>query len=393
MNVARLAGLLLALLFWQGEAEAHATLLSSVPADAAALAQAPAEVVLRFDEPVAPVAMRLIDGSGAAVPPEGPARAEGSGIRLPLPKALGQGAYLLSYRVVSADSHPVSGTIAFTVGTATQPVRPVAAATEAPGPLGPGGIWIRGARDLCLLVALGGALFMAWVGSFPGQRSTLGVAALGGAVLSALGAMAQAAALQGQPLALTAALIEAGLQTSSGISAMLTVAAMALIGLGASMRDSRVRTAALSAGALLVPVSLVLTGHAASAKPGWLASTAVAAHVLAAGFWAGSLVALFLLLRQPEPRSRAGLVRFSAVAVPMVGLLIIGGVGFAAMQLNSLEALIGGRYGQLLLLKSGLLLGLLALAAANRYVLVPRLERAVPTAQAGLRREIGRAHV
>lgn len=379
--------LVIALASWLGEASAHATLLSSLPADAAALAQAPAEVVLRFDEPVAPIAMRLIDGSGAALPLQGQVKAEGDNIRVSLPKTLGQGAYLLSYRVASADSHPVTGTIAFVVGTASQPVRP-AVMDEAASPLGPGGIWIRGLRDVVLLVAMGGALFAAWVGGFPGQRATLAGAALAGALLSVLGALAQAAALLGQPMTLSGAVIAMGLKTSSGFSAMFTVAAMVLIAAGAWASSMRMRAALLTAGALLVPVSLVLTGHAASGQPAWLASVAVAVHVLAAGFWGGSLVALFLLLRQHDPRSRAGLLRFSTVAVPAVGLLIVGGVGFAAMQLGSLEALWSGRYGQLLLLKSGLLLILLALAAGNRYLLVPRLERAVPAARAGLRRAV-----
>ena len=393
MTVARVFWLLVALAAGPGDAVAHATLLSSVPADSALLSQAPAEVVLRFDEPVAPISLRLIDNAGAALPLEAQARMEGQNVHVPLPTTLKQGTYLLSYRVVSADSHPVVGSLAFSIGLvqklAQQQARP-AAADEAASPLGPGGIWVRGLRDIFLLVAMGAALFSAWVGGFPGQRAVLTIAALAAALLSGLGALAQAAALMGQPMALSAALMTTALKTTSGFSALVTITATALIAAGAAFDSQRLRATLLTAGALLIPISLVLTGHAASAQPAWLASTAVAAHVLVAGFWAGSLVALFLLLRQGGPRSAAGLRRFSAIAMPAVGLLIVAGAGFAALQLGSLQALVDGRYGQLVLLKSALLLLLLllALAGGNRFILMPRLQRAVPTADAALRRAI-----
>ena len=396
MNFARAFWLLLALAAGPGDAVAHATLLSSVPADAALLAQAPAEVELRFDEPVAPISLRLIDHSGAALPLQGRVRAEGHSVHVPLPTSLKQGTYLLSYRVVSADSHPVVGSMAFSVGLAQQQPRPVAVVEQAAGPLGPGGIWLRALRDIFLLVAVGAALFSVWVSGFPGQRAVLSIAALAAALLSGLGALAQAAALMGQPMAWSGSLtgpfigtlIEAGFKTSSGTSALLTMAAAALIAAGAWLARQRVRAVLLTAGALLVPISLVLTGHAASAQPAWLALTAVAAHVLVAGFWAGSLVALFLLLRQRDPRSGAGLRRFSAIAMPAVGLLVVAGVGFAALQLGSLQALLDSPYGQLVLLKSALLVLLLALAGANRFVLMPQLERSVPTAEVALRRAV-----
>ena len=380
-------GLLLALAAWPGEAVAHATLLSTAPPDAALLAQAPAEVVLRFDEPVAPIALRLIDDSGVALPLEGQARAEGQNVHVPLPTALKQGIYLLSYRVVSADSHPVVGSMAFSVGLARRPPRAVAA-QEAASPLGPGGVGLRALRDICLLVAMGTALFSAWVGGFPGQRAVLSMAALCASLLSVLGALAQAAALIGQPTALSEASLAMAFKTSSGSSVLFTVAATAMIAAGAWFGSQRVRAALLTAGALLVAISLVLTGHAASAQPAWLAATAVAAHVLVAGFWAGSLVALYLLLRQADPRSAAGLRRFSAIAVPAVTLLIAAGVVFAALQLDSLQALVDSRYGQLVLLKVSLLVLLLAIAGGNRFLLMPRLQRAVPTAEAALRRAI-----
>src|SRR5690606_13455763 len=50
--------------FTTRSAAAHAVLLESVPADGAALATAPAAIVLRFNEPVAPVLLRLLGPDG-----------------------------------------------------------------------------------------------------------------------------------------------------------------------------------------------------------------------------------------------------------------------------------------------------------------------------------------
>ena len=96
-------------------ASAHAVLLEALPADGARLEAAPAELVLRFNEPVVPMAVKLLDGQGAelagvAVEPGGETvvvRPSG-----PLPK----GAYFLSYRVASLDAHPVAATLRFGIG-------------------------------------------------------------------------------------------------------------------------------------------------------------------------------------------------------------------------------------------------------------------------------------
>ena len=56
------AALALALLLLAGQAaHAHAVLIESVPVDGAVVEQAPREVVLRFNEPVAPAMLRVLD--------------------------------------------------------------------------------------------------------------------------------------------------------------------------------------------------------------------------------------------------------------------------------------------------------------------------------------------
>ena len=85
-------------------ASAHATLEASSPARGAAVDRQPGQVVFRFDEPV--------EGTFGAV------RVFDAKIAVGLRSGLARGAYTATYRVVSADGHPVSGGIVFNVGPA-----------------------------------------------------------------------------------------------------------------------------------------------------------------------------------------------------------------------------------------------------------------------------------
>jgi copper transport protein len=105
-------------LFGASEACAHAALIATIPADGAALEAAPAEIILRFNEPVTPLVVRLRAASGSIVALPAPA-AHGEEIRIPAPAEMRDGAFVLSFRVTSLDSHPVSGSIQFSIGTAT----------------------------------------------------------------------------------------------------------------------------------------------------------------------------------------------------------------------------------------------------------------------------------
>lgn len=116
-----LAGWGLAVMLTAGPAAAHATVSRSTPADGADLARAPAAVSITFDEPVGlqPGYVQVIDDTGRRVD-TGPAThpdGDGTTVAVALRTDLaGSAGYLVSYRVVSADSHPVSGVIRFTVG-------------------------------------------------------------------------------------------------------------------------------------------------------------------------------------------------------------------------------------------------------------------------------------
>ena len=134
--------------------------------------------------------------------------------------------------------------------------------------------------------------------------------------------------------------------------------------------------AAAAAGAL------AWAGHAAAVEPnGGLALASDLLHLIAAGVWLGALAPLIALLRAAstpagaDGRPYAVLVvrRFSRLALGAMLTLVATGAWNAWMLVGDVPSLIGTRYGGLLLLKLGLLVPILALAAMNRRRLIPAL--------------------
>jgi copper transport protein len=119
----RLLILILILTLAPSLARAHAQLLSTEPAENAVLSTAPKTLTLRFNEPVSPLTLKLIgpDGRSTEVEPAG-----GADVTVPLPAYLIAGTYVLSWRVVSADGHPIGGAMVLSVVKVTGAARVVA---------------------------------------------------------------------------------------------------------------------------------------------------------------------------------------------------------------------------------------------------------------------------
>jgi hypothetical protein len=103
-------------------AAAHNELIASSPADKAVLDTAPTDVVLEFDQPVQTEfgLVAVLDATGVHHE-RGEPQVVGSIVTQAL-GALAAGAYEISYRVSSADGHPITGTLSFTVaGTGSTP--------------------------------------------------------------------------------------------------------------------------------------------------------------------------------------------------------------------------------------------------------------------------------
>lgn len=132
---AMLTAIALTLLVGPLPAEAHASLVASDPADASTLDALPQQLSLTFDEPVdepAFVSVTAPDGSTVA---SGEAEVFDATVSQPLAAAAtaaaAEGTYTVAYRVRSLDGHPVTDTLSFNVGRASQP------ATATVEPAGP----------------------------------------------------------------------------------------------------------------------------------------------------------------------------------------------------------------------------------------------------------------
>ncbi len=378
-------------------AAAHAVLLETTPADGAVLPRSPPEAVMRFDEPVRPIAVELLDSKARVVGriAEGAPRAPD--LELPLPAGLAEGTYVVTYRVVSLDSHPVGGSFVFSIG------RPGASAAARAAASAAGGAWplVAAIDRLLLYVGLigagGGVLFHVLVARDlarieRGPRLSLRALALLGLAAALAGIGIEGAALAGAGLwgVLDARLWRLGESTSLGLSLTVAAGSLALLALAVETPGRLwLRLLALPA-ALAGLCSLALTGHALTAGPLWLTGPALASHVLVAAFWLGALAPLWRALGRLAPAAALTLLgRFSAMAIPAVAVLVAAGSMLAILQLGRIGALLDTAYGLRLAAKLVCVVLLLLLAALNRYKLTPALARPGPTAGRGLRLSIG----
>lgn len=342
---------------------AHAQLLSSAPAANAVLEVAPAVVELEFNEPVTAFAVTLVgpDGSRADLLERA---TSGQSLVVELPAGLGQGTHVLSYRVVSLDSHPVPGSLVFSVGAASgEP----AAATVAADRLVGSALWLtRTLLYIALCFGIGGAVFGALT-SVPdlARRLSLVLAVAG------LGLVPVQLGLHGLDLLGSdiAALLDprpwtAALATSLAPSSWLWLAAFAL----AILAWLRLPVLAW-VGLALAALALALSGHAAAAAPQWLTRTAVFLHGAALLVWLGALPPLLFHLTRPGPRTEAALAAFSRFIPFAIAPLVLSGLVLAVVQLGPPGPAWTSAYGLILAAKLGLLILLFGLALWNRLVL------------------------
>ena len=332
-------------------AAAHASLVRSEPADGAVLAVAPKSVRLVFDDDVrlrsGMKAIRNGDGSVLAGEP----RLLGHRVLVvPLRARLGEGDYTVLWRVLSDDGHTLAGVVAFGVGKGRAP--PTAALSVDNGP---------NAEDVVsrllffagLLTAVGAAFFRFAVARVPARLM------LAAFLLAFIG--------------VSGVLHDASVSTRFGL--VMAIAAI-VAGVGAVFAAvapvyPQVEPLAFVAGLALLPVPS-LAGHALDAGRAWFEVVADLLHVGAASIWLGGLVALVLALRGGGDRRRV-LLRFSNVAVVSVLVLAATGVVRALSELDSVSQLWTTGYGRVLLVKTVLLAGLVAIGWVNRYRLIPRL--------------------
>jgi copper transport protein len=399
MLVAAAAALALPAAAW-----AHAGLVRTVPRANVVLNSPPPVVRLTYTEAVEPrfAAISVTNAAGESQTAGTPRRSPADAKTLVVPlEHLSEGWYLVYWRVISVDGHPVRGAFVFAVGPNPGPqpqfVIPSISETAATPRL----IAARSIVFVALMAAIG--LFILRIATArPVVRRapestlrpldvTFGIASVVGLVaipVYLVMATAQFALRSAFDLSALFPLLRASafgraLVDLEIVFALFVAAAGLALWIDRPERERRsiaeilsvVGAFAAAAAVLLVPG---LAGHAAETSPrgamllfDWL-------HLSAGSIWIGGLIGLLVVWRSfPVARRVAGLVvcvpRFSNTAFVSVLVLIGSGIGASLVHLPTFASLWQTSYGQALLVKIGLLCAALLLAAMNLLRTRPRL--------------------
>ncbi|MER6249497.1 copper resistance CopC/CopD family protein [Streptomyces griseorubiginosus] len=358
---------LVLLLLGGGTASAHAALRATDPEDGTVLKSAPRSLTLTFTESVG-----LLDDSFRVLTPKGERlktgeAAHGAGgsdtASVTLPAKLAQGTYTVAWRVVSADSHPVSGAFTFSVGKPSPATVVVDTgptenpATESLFNMG------RYLAYLAAALLIGTAVFLA--ACRPPEPARLGRllwagwGTLLGSTLFLLVLRAPYEAGTGPASAFSLKAFERTLSTRPG-EALLVRVALLLVAYFFVVRLLRLGESRLSrpwqaAGAVLA-VGLALTWaaaeHASAGIQVPVAMTSAVLHVLSMAVWLGGLASLLSLLHRASSQLPPAVVaRFSRLAFGCVTVLVVTGVYQSWRGLGSWKEITGTTYGHLLVLK------------------------------------------
>ncbi|MFC8924191.1 copper resistance protein CopC [Cellulosimicrobium sp. NPDC057127] len=376
-----------------GSAAAHAVLLGTDPEDGTVLDAPPDDLTITFNEPVRAVesgtTVLAADGTEVAVD----VAARDAALVVTPAEPLADGTYVVSWRVVSLDSHPVAGAFSFSVGApsaTTGGPGPAAASAEPSGGLEVVRVVDQTAVYLGTFLVAGLVVFELLVlhatpGAMPRLRArlhrarTLGLGVgLAGLVLSVPLTTAWQAG-RGPDALLDGSSWAEGLASDTGLAAALGVVGLvgaAFLAPRAARESRALWPAGVALGASTLALgALVLAGHTRTFGPAALVVAADVLHVVAGAVWLGGVVGLVLVLvassQVDDKRAATTVARFSALGGWVVLALSLTGVVLGWRILGSVDALVSTSYGQALLVKAGVALVVVAIAAWNRYRLVP----------------------
>ncbi|MFF0643298.1 copper resistance protein CopC [Streptomyces tendae] len=396
-----------ALLAGAGPASAHAALTGSDPREGAVVDKAPAQVSLTFSESVSmdDDSLRVLDPKGKRVDDGKPSGTGGTAYSVKLHAGLPDGTYTVTYQVVSADSHPVSGAYTFSVGAPSE--TSVTVSGQGAGGGFVGGLYGVGryVSYAGFAVLVGGAAFVlaCWPrgsGVRVVQRFVVsGWLSLTAATLLLLLLRGSYTGSGKVADVFDLGLLGDVLQTKAGaalVSRLLLLAAAALFiavlfGAYDKREDEEKRdlTFGLAVGGSVVAVGLAATWamseHASVGLQAGLAMPVDVVHLIAVATWLGGLTALLVALyRGPAdtPVPALAVSRFSRVAFGSVIALVVTGTYQSWRQLGSWTAFTDTRYGQLLLVKIGLVAVLVGVAYFSRRW-TAQLAEATPAVAAG----------
>ena len=428
---ARLRSLLLAIVLLvlavPGLLFAHGALKQSDPAENATLVVAPRIIRLTFTEraelAVGRIELTAPDGQSVALSPV----RHGDSATVMVADILGPlraGRYIVAWQVAGRDGHPVRGTYGFlvaedatgltvsrnsgatsggvdsarllTADTANGHDRhevPNVGAFDAESPLYAVIRWLGFGGLLALVGAVGfGRLVIPGVlrrqapaewGSESRRRlrrvALAAVVTLSVALLLRLAA--QSVAVHGSIAALDSSLITGTLWGKAWLVQLigLVIAMAALL----PRQETTITTWLLTIATVLVAASFSLSGHATAAPEKMAFAVPIdTLHILGAGGWIGTLLLIVTAGLPAVMRGNAAdrgrtvallINTFSPLALIFAGTAALTGLVSAWTQLGAASALWTTRYGQVLLIKLGLVVLLIGAGAYNSYRVRPAL--------------------
>ncbi|WP_338698288.1 copper resistance protein CopC [Streptomyces sp. Q6] len=381
-----------ALLAGAAPSSAHAALTGSDPRQGAVVETAPRSVSLTFSEDVAMSggAVRVLDPAGKRVDTGKVGHPRGTTYTVGLHSGLPDGTFTVAYQVVSADSHPVSGAFTFSIGAPSKTSAVLADQNAGGGVVGGLYGFARYVSYAGFVLLVGGAAFVlgCWprgAALKPVQRVVVGGwTALTAATLALL--LMRGSYTGSGKLGDVFDTTQLGqvLQTKTGAaltSRLLLLAAAALfiaVLFGAYVKraedgdkkEVKDLTFGLAIGGAVVAAGLAATWamaeHASTGIQAGLAMPVDVLHLLAVAAWLGGLTTLLVALYRTPSIEETAVRRFSRVAFFSVVTLAATGLYQSWRQVGSWSALTGTTYGQLLLLKIGLVAVLVGIAWISR---------------------------
>ena len=386
-------------------ASAHAYLVKTVPAASVVLDQPPPSIQLTFDEAVEPrlaiISVTDADGHQETTGPVHRSPANPDTLVVPLRSHLFEGWYLIFWRAISVDGHPVEGAFTYAVGPSPGPAPQFQVPNISATAITPQLLVARWVMFVAVLTAIG-LFVMRLLTARPLIREVEGVRLR---ALSAAFAIAAVVGLIAIPVYLDFSTANDSLRSVFDLPALVPLfrvtafgraivdleVCFALFCLAAGIalwvdRPDRERRSiaelVASCGALLAAAAVVAVpgaaGHAAQTAPRGLTLLFDWLHLASGSVWLGGLVGLLVLWFSVSARERVAVLsvcvpRFSNVALVSVVVLAATGVGEAIDHMPAVNALWETSYGQAILVKTGLLGGALLIASGNLLRSRPRL--------------------
>ena len=401
MTARRRLGLALAILMTAcvapPAADAHAYLIRTAPAASVVLNAPPPTVALTYDEAVEPkfaiVSVTSASGQQEAAGSVQRSAGDPDTLVVTLRPDLPQGWYLVYWRAISVDGHPVQGAFTYAVGPNPGPAPQFQVPSIAATATSPQVLITRWLMFVTVMTAIG-LLALRLVIARPLAR------ALPGERLGSLTVAWWAAAILGLiaiPVYLDFSIANDSLRSVFDLGALVPLYGVTAFGRGIldlwlcfalfclaggaalwlerPQRPVRsVAELAAGTGAVLAAIAVCVipgaSGHAAQTSPRGLTLAFDLVHVAAGSLWLGGLIGLIVvgvtLARGVRVAALTVIVpRFSNLALGSVILLAGKGVGEAIDHMPAVNALWDTGYGQAILVKAGLLVVAMAIAAGN----------------------------